>query len=171
MAFPTHLQAIDRWRRETRPTAAPYLAQSSDGTISVRYASQPDASAALALLLADLPADSATYLAAEALLHDRLHDPDRPVLLADIDGAIGGVALLGLHQAPRGWYATLEDLIVAPPLRRNGIGRALLRASASLAQARGCTQLQPAFPIEDGRAHAFLAACGFVAGEMPTLRL
>jgi 8-oxo-dGTP diphosphatase len=171
MAFPTHLQAIDRWRRETRATAAPYLVQSSGDAISVRYASQPDASAALALLLADLAPDSAAYIATEALFHDRLHDPDRPVLLAEIDGAVGGVALLGLHQAPRGWYATLDDLIVTPTLRRHGLGRALLEATASLAQARGCALLQPAFPIEDGGARTFLAACGFGAGEMPVLRL
>src|SRR5689334_4545784 len=31
LAFPTHLQAIERWRRETRPAAAPYLAQAADG--------------------------------------------------------------------------------------------------------------------------------------------
>ena len=104
-------------------------------------------------------------MATEALLHDRLHDPDRPALLAEIDGTIGGVALLGLHQAPRGWYATLDDLVVAPALRRRGLGRALLEATASLARARGCALLQLAFPMEDAGARAFLAACGFGAGE------
>src|SRR5436190_7146329 len=68
MAFPTHLQAIDRWRRETRAAAAPYLAQTAGGAITVRYASQPDAPAALGLLLANAASDSAAYLAAEALL-------------------------------------------------------------------------------------------------------
>src|SRR3982750_2817599 len=43
MAFPTHLQAIDRWRRETRAASAPFLAHTSGGAITVRYASQPDA--------------------------------------------------------------------------------------------------------------------------------
>src|SRR6476646_2386252 len=65
MAFPTHLQAIDRWRRETRTTSAPYLTQTAGGAITVRYASQPDAPVALGLLLADRPHDSAAYLAAE----------------------------------------------------------------------------------------------------------
>src|SRR6185295_19279312 len=138
MAFPTHLQAIDRWRRETRAAGASYLARTDGGAITVRYASQPDAPAALALLLADMPSNSATSLAIEALLHDRLHDPDRPALLAEVDRTIGGVALLGLHQIPRGWYATLDDLVIAPGLRRRGLGRALLEATASLARARGC---------------------------------
>jgi 8-oxo-dGTP diphosphatase len=171
MAFPTHLQAIDRWRRETRAAAAPYLARTAGGAITVRYASQPDTPRVLALLLADLPLDSPAYMATEALLHDRLHDPDRPALLAEIDGTIGGVALLGLHQAPRGWYATLDDLVVAPGLRRRGVGRALLEATASLARARGCTLLQPAFPMEDSGARAFLAACGLDGDATPALRL
>jgi ADP-ribose pyrophosphatase YjhB (NUDIX family)/GNAT superfamily N-acetyltransferase len=170
IAFPTHLQAIDRWRRETH-AAAPYLAQTVSSAIAVRYASQPDAPAVLALLLADLPPHNPAYLAAEALLHDRLHDPDRPALVAEIDGTIGGVALLGLHQAPRGWYATLDDLIIVPAQRRRGVGRALLEATASLAHARGCALLQLAFPVEDEGARAFLAACRFGSGEAPALRL
>jgi 8-oxo-dGTP diphosphatase len=171
MAFPTHLQAIDRWRRETRAAAAPYLARTTGSAITVRYASQPDASATLALLLADLPPDSMTYMASEALLHDRLHDPDRPALQAEMNGTIGGVALLGLHQAPRGWYATLDDLVVAPALRRQGLGRALIQATASLARARGCALLQLAFPVEDAGARAFLAVCGLDGDAALALRL
>jgi 8-oxo-dGTP diphosphatase len=171
MAFPTHLQAIDRWRREARAASTPYLTRAAGGATSVRYASQPDAPAALALLLPELPPDSPAYIATEALLHDRLHDPDRPVLLAEIDGAIGGVALLGLHQAPRGWYATLDDLVVAPAQRRQGIGRALAEAAASLARARGCALLQIAFPVQDAGARMFLAACQFEANQASALHL
>jgi ADP-ribose pyrophosphatase YjhB (NUDIX family)/GNAT superfamily N-acetyltransferase len=171
MAFPTHLQAIDRWQRETRAATAPNLARTTGDAIAVRYASQPDAPAMIALLLADLPPDSPTYIATEALLHDRLHDPDRPALLAEIDGTFGGVALLGLHQALRGWYATLDDLVVAPALRRRGVGRALLEATASLAQGRGCALLQLAFPVEDAGARAFLAACGLDGNAALALHL
>jgi 8-oxo-dGTP diphosphatase len=171
MAFPTHLQAIDRWRRETRAASAPYLAQSAGGAIRVRYASQPDAPAVLALLLGNLPPDSPTYIATEALLHDRLHDPDRPALLAEINDIIGGVALFGLHQAPRGWYATLDDLVVAPALRHHGLGQALVEATASLARARGCALLQLAFPVEDASVREFLIVSGFGAAETLALHL
>ena len=171
MAFPTHLQAIDRWRRETRAAGAPYLTRTDGGAITVRYASQPDVPALLTLLHADLPSKSATSMATEALLHDRLHDPDRPALLAEIDRAIGGVALLSLHQAPRGWYSTLDDLVVAPALRRRGLGRALIGATAGLARTRGCALLQTAFLMEDAGARAFLSACGFGADDVLTLRL
>jgi 8-oxo-dGTP diphosphatase len=171
MAFPTHLQAIDRWRREARVAAAPYLGRSDGGAISVRYASQPDAPSILTLLLAGLPPDTPTYIATEALLHDRLHDPDRPALLAEVDGAFGGIALLSLHQAPRGWYATLDELVVAPALRRQGIGRALVEAAANRARARGCALLQIAFPVEDAGARAFLTACGLQGDAALALRL
>ena len=170
MAFPTHLQAIDRWRREARSATAPNLDRAAGGAIAVRIASQPDAPAALGLLLPGVPPDSDTYIAAEALFHDRLHDPDRPVLLTEMVGAIAGVALLGLHQAPRGWYATLDDLAVAPALRRHGVGRALVGAAASLAKARGCAFFQVVFPTDAGT-RAFLAACGFSASDSLALRL
>ncbi|HEU5097468.1 MAG TPA: NUDIX hydrolase [Roseiflexaceae bacterium] len=171
LAFPTHLQAIDRWRREARPATAPYLTRTATSTIVIRHASQPDAPAALALLLGDEPPGSQAYVAAEALFHDRLHDPDRPVLVAELEGAVGGVALLGLHQAPRGWYATLEDLVIAPRQRGQGLGRALLAAAASLAQARACRLLQVSFPVEDTGARAFLSACGLRGDLAMALRL
>jgi 8-oxo-dGTP diphosphatase len=162
MAFRSHLQAIDRWRREARLSVArPTLATSQ--ALAVRYAQPADTPAALALLLDGTPTDSDGYVAAEALLHDRLGDPDRPVLVADLNGRIGGVALLGLHQAPRGWHATLDDLAVNPALRRRGAGSALVEAAAALAHARGCVLLQVAFPADDAAMREFLAACGFNA--------
>jgi GNAT superfamily N-acetyltransferase len=170
MAFPTHLQAIDRWRREARSATAPNLGRAAGGAVAIRIASQPDAPAALALLLPGVPPDGDAYIAAEALFHDRLHDPDRPVLLADMDSSMAGVALLGLHQAPRGWHATLDDLAVAPALRRHGVGRALVGAAASLAQARGCALFQVAFPTDEST-RAFMAACGFSPSDSLALRL
>jgi ADP-ribose pyrophosphatase YjhB (NUDIX family)/GNAT superfamily N-acetyltransferase len=170
MAFPTHLQAIDRWRREARSTITPILDRAARDTIAIRIASQPDAPAALTLLLPGVPPDGDAYIAAQALFHDRLHDPDRPVLVADMGGSMAGVTLLGLHQAPRGWHATLDDLAVAPALRRRGVGRALVEAATSLARARGCALFQVAFPTDED-IRAFLAACGFSAGESLALRL
>ena len=119
-------------------------------------------------------ADDATEVGvfeSEALLHDRLHDPDRPIVVAEIDGAVGGVALLGMHQAPRGWYATLDDLAVATDLRRRGAGKALVGATAEIARERGCALLQLAFPGAEPAARDFLAACGFGAGEALALHL
>jgi ADP-ribose pyrophosphatase YjhB (NUDIX family)/GNAT superfamily N-acetyltransferase len=162
LAFRSHLQAIDRWRRESRPGAAPQPAPTHGRAVGVRYARQSDVAAALDLLLAGVAPHSDAYVAAEALLHDRLRDPDRPVLVAELEGAIRGVALLGLHQTPRGWHATLDDVAVAPELRRRGAGTALVEAAAMLARSRGCAQLQVAFPVEEG-VRSFLETCGFSA--------
>jgi GNAT superfamily N-acetyltransferase len=170
MAYPTHLQAIDRWRREARSAVTHQLAHAPDGGAAIRYAGPADAAAALELLLGGLPPDDDRYVAAEALFHDRLHDPDRPVLVAERDGALGGVALISMHQTLRGWHATLDDLVVAPVLRRGGTGRALVDAAAALARARGAKALQVALPVEQDVVRAFLVACGFRAGEALALR-
>ena len=138
MAFRSHLQAIDRWRRRSRQGVSQNLAPAPEPGVAVRYARPGDAAAALGLLLPNDPPDSGAYITAEALLHDRLNDPDRPVLVAELDSAVAGVALLALHQAPRGWHATLDDLAVAPELRRRGTGRSLIQATAAIARARGC---------------------------------
>jgi ADP-ribose pyrophosphatase YjhB (NUDIX family)/GNAT superfamily N-acetyltransferase len=161
MAFRSHLQAIERWRRETASIAVHQFASPLAHSFNIRYANPADTLTALDLLLGGQPPNEDRYVAAEALFHDRLRDPDRPILIAERAGAIEGVALLSLHQALRGWHATLDDLAVAAVLRRQGVGRALVDASAELARARGCLILQVAFPVEDADARAFLTACGF----------
>lgn len=160
-AFRTHLQAIDRWRREGAPGVGALELPAAPGRMpQLRYAVRADLPFVLDLLLGDLQADSSVRLAADALLHDWLHDPDRPVLVAELDGSLAGVALLAFHQTLDGWRATLDDLVVAAALQRRGVGATLLDATARLAQARGCAALYVApRPLTEG-ARAFLAACG-----------
>ena len=162
MAFPTHVQAISRWRREQQ-TGAQLVGAAGEG--DVRYATRADVPAALDLLLGGRNWDETGVVAAEALLHDRLDDPDKPVLVLEADGRVAGVALLAFHQALRGWYATLDELAVRAEQRRSGMGRALVDAAAALARARGCARLQTAF--DEQEAADFLAACGFQAGVLP----
>jgi ADP-ribose pyrophosphatase YjhB (NUDIX family)/GNAT superfamily N-acetyltransferase len=168
-AFRTHLQALDRWRRERRLAASPFLAPPGQGTV-VRYASHADASAALELLLGGPYQDSERWLVADALFQDRLHAPDNPTIVAERDGAIAGVAILSLHQTLSGWYATLDELVVAPAQRRHGVGAALIEATTQLARGRGCVALHVIAP-QDDEARAFLAASGFATGEACTLWL
>jgi GNAT superfamily N-acetyltransferase len=123
-----------------------------------------DSAAMLALLLGGAPSDDNRLIAAEALLHDRLTDPDRPTLVAEVDGVVGGVALLGFHQSLRSWYATLDDLVVGSDLRRGGLGTALVEFCAALAKARGCALIQVALPEVEAGTEEFLAACGFSLG-------
>jgi ADP-ribose pyrophosphatase YjhB (NUDIX family)/GNAT superfamily N-acetyltransferase len=171
MAFRTHLQAIDHWRRQTRRPSAHVLVSDQGYPAQTRHAVQSDAPAALGLLLDGGPVDSDEYIAAEALFHDRLHDIDRPILVVEQDGAIVGVALISFHQTLRGWYATLDDLSVQPARRRRRLGRGLVAAAADLARARGSATIQSAFPIKGEGARAFLAACGFGTDAVLALRL
>lgn len=163
MAFPTHLQAIDRWRRERRAAALLSLPTPPAGAVQVRYARREDVGAALDMLLGGRSWEDARVVAAEALLYDRLDDPDKPVLVAEVDGQLAGLALSAFHQVPRGWYATLDDLVVRGDLRRRGAGHALVAAVATLARARGCARLHAVVAAEIPAAHAFLARCGFGA--------
>lgn len=171
MAFPTHLQAIQRWRREASSSAALMLPGGAPDATVVRYATSADLPAALDLLLGGRSWSDPRVVAAEALLHDRLNDPDKPVLVAEVGGQLSGLALLAFHQSLRGWHATLDDLAVRDEQRRRGVGRALVSAAAALARARGCTQLQVAFAEADADAQAFLAAAGFGQAGALTLRL
>jgi ADP-ribose pyrophosphatase YjhB (NUDIX family)/N-acetylglutamate synthase-like GNAT family acetyltransferase len=168
-AFRTHIQAIDRWRRERRLAAAAVLPPAGQApTIAVRYAAHTDAPAALALLLGGPYEDTRPWLLADALFQDRVHAPDSPALVAEWDGGVAGVALLSLRQTLRGWSATLDDLVVSPSSRRRGLGTALLRAAVHIAQARGCDTLHILVPYGE-EAHDFFLAAGFGAG--PALAL
>jgi ADP-ribose pyrophosphatase YjhB (NUDIX family)/GNAT superfamily N-acetyltransferase len=170
LAFRSHLQAIDRFLRERRSATGFHFPGAAGGAVQVRPAVSSDEPDALGLLLGALPPDSDRYVAAEALFHDRLHDIDRPILVAERDGAIAGVALLSFHQTLHEWYATIDDLVVAAPRRWHVIGRALVAAAAELARGRGCAVLHMIAPYDD-EAREFLVASGFVAGETLTLQL
>ncbi len=167
-AFRTHLQALDRWRRERRLAASALLPQAHDG-VTIRYATHADAPAALELLLGGPYQDTERWLLADALFQDRLHAPDHPTLVAEWEGQIAGVAILTFHQTLHGWHATLDDLVVKLAHRRRGLGTALVHAASDLARARGCAVLLAIAPHDAAR--NFLIASGFVAGLVLALHL
>jgi 8-oxo-dGTP diphosphatase len=171
MAFRTHLQALDRWRRERRLASIAFPPAGQDRDIVVRPATHADAPIAVALLLGEPHADTERWLVADALFHDRLHAPDHPILVAETSGVVSGVAALSMHQTLHGWHATLDDLVVAPAYRRRGLGAELVEAAVRLARARECAALHVVAPHDQNAARAFLKACGFEAGETLTLRL
>ena len=73
---------------------------------------------------------------------------DGTILVAEVDGAVAGFASVLARVVseelddPPGSYAIVTDLAVLEPMRRRGIGAALLRESERYAQAAGATELR-----------------------------
>ncbi|MDO8987414.1 MAG: GNAT family N-acetyltransferase [Coriobacteriia bacterium] len=71
-------------------------------------------------------------------------DPDHILLSARIDGAcvgtVTGVVCHGLYGGSDS-YLVIEDLVVDPEYRRNGVASALLGELESLARVRSCKQM------------------------------
>ena len=94
--------------------------------------------AALVAELAAQQGDPTEHISVEAFKRDAFRpSPEFEVLLAEAGGAVVGYALFHLSYEPsyaaRGVY--LCDLYVRPPVRRQGIGRALAAAVAGRAKA------------------------------------
>ena len=80
------------------------------------------------------------------------------VLLAEDGAEAVGFAELELHTARLGW---LHTIYVRPPARRRGVGRELLRASASLLREHGITHLGLAVSNENALARSIYERLGF----------
>jgi GNAT superfamily N-acetyltransferase len=111
--------------------------------IHIRPATPDDVATILAFIreLADYEKLSHAVVASEELLHEHLFgaQPAAEVLIGECDGAPVGYALFfrtfSTFLARPGLY--LEDVYVQPPFRGRGLGKALLKALAQLAVARG----------------------------------
>ena len=116
--------------------------------LNIRPATRADAAT-----IANLVRELADY---EKLLHEAKATPedflrelesDQPVihvLIAEWDGKPAGFALYFFNFSTfvgrPGIY--LEDLFVSPAMRSHGIGRALLRALARIAQEKNCGRME-----------------------------
>jgi len=85
--------------------------------------------------------------------------PGAVVLVAESRGRPAGLVLARDHGADGG---TIQSLLVAPRLRRRGIGRALLRAALAALRARGRRWTTLGVDAGNGGAIALYASEGFV---------
>lgn len=102
----------------------------------------------------------------------RLETPSRRDFVAEVDGAIVGVA----HSMPNIWEATSgyawSNLAVLPDYRRRGIGTALLRAISSHAERLGSSGLGIVAAEDEADALRFLEKRGFeLVGRMQHVTL
>jgi GNAT superfamily N-acetyltransferase len=116
--------------------------------LNIRPASSADA-ATIASLVRELADYEKLLDEAKATPEDFLRELESPnpviqVLIAEWDGAPCGFALYFFNFSTfvgrPGLY--LEDLFVRPAQRKHGIGRALLRALARIAEERGCGRME-----------------------------
>jgi GNAT superfamily N-acetyltransferase len=112
--------------------------------LNIRTATPADAST-----IASLVRELAEYDQARGTSEDFRRELESPnsvihVLIADWDGKPAGFALYFFNFSTfvgrPGLY--LEDLFVRPSHRKHGIGRALLRALARIAEQRGCGRME-----------------------------
>ena len=93
-----------------------------------------------------------------------LHEP-LAVLVADDGGALVGFVELSIRNIAEGCstdrVAYLEGWWVDVGKRRQGIGRALVRAAEEWARAQGCTELASDTEIDNESSAAAHAALGF----------
>jgi phosphinothricin acetyltransferase len=91
--------------------------------------------------------------------------------VAEHDGAVVGFLVLSYVSALTGLRAWIDDLVVDPEHRRQGIGRALVEAAIQRASRRGATHLY----MDTGRgnpdARDFYLGCGFEEGGVVPLPL
>ena len=116
--------------------------------LNIRPATRADA-ATIASLVRELAEYEKLSHEALARPEDFLRELESPnpvihVLIADWNGEPAGLALYFFNFSTfvgrPGLY--LEDLFVRPALRSLGVGRALLRALARVAEARGCGRME-----------------------------
>ena len=86
------------------------------------------------------------------------------VLVAELDGAVAGYALLGrATPLPASDHVvTIAGLAVDPAWQRRGVGRALVQAAVSEAERRGARRLTLRVLGPNVPARRLYAACGFV---------
>lgn len=138
-------------------------------TVTVREATRADADAFLGLVDAlaeyeklDPPAADAR----ERLVEDAFaEDPSArrvKVLLGESEGR--AVAYAILCETYSSFLARptlyLEDVFVAPDARMRGVGKAMMRAVAQEAEARGCHRIEGVVLSWNDLAHGFYAATG-----------
>lgn len=95
------------------------------------------------------------------------------ILAAKVDGQVIGMVnlLFTVSTALGESVALLEDMVVAPPMRGQGVGAQLLQRAIALARAKGCRRITLLTDGVNEVAQRFYAKQGFAASSMVAMRL
>ena len=98
-------------------------------------------------------------------LEERFQDPDAAVFVAEYRGALAGIAVTVIREAPPflnpSRFVLLENLAVATKCRRTGVGRKLVDAAVLWARARDMQELDLNVYEFNDSAIRFYEAIGF----------
>ena len=166
LAFRTHREVLERWLRSRSPEF-----RAEVPGIVIRQARVEDEDHVLELLplipanadLTQTEFQSAGQRFRESLTMD--------VLVAEIDGDVVGFLVLAFVSALSGLRALIDDQVVNPAYRRQGIGAALVEAAIQRASRRGATHLLVDTSRGDPEARDFYQACGFEEGGISPLHI
>jgi|SRR5690606_31302422 GNAT superfamily N-acetyltransferase len=136
------------------------------GSWLIRPAQAQDA-AGVAALLGELGYPCEREEAA-GRLHALAEDPDQRLLVADLHGELVGLVALDLmYYLPLGARTCrITALAVADSVRRQGVGRRLLREAEQFARQAGAARIELTSAQHREDAHAFYRACGYDCGAM-----
>jgi GNAT superfamily N-acetyltransferase len=146
------------------------IAASDAAPFRVREARRGDGDA-IARLLGDLGYPGA---ADPSTVNWVISHPEMIILVA-ADPQDRPIGMLSLSHRPqlrmKGRIATIDELVVAEPWRRRGVGRALLARAVERAKALTCRRLELATHRSRGEfVRSFYSACGFEEANATVLR-
>lgn len=175
LAFRTHREALERWRRDRRRRAEGF-----PGTdvhieplpgLRIRPAYPADEERVLGLLSlipTETPLDDEGLRAAAQRFRET---PTLEVLVAEMEGEVVGFLSLSFPSGLTGVCALINDLAVVPAYRRRGIGASLVEAAVRSARRKGSNRLFVDTSRASELARVFYQACGFPAGGVAPLRI
>jgi len=175
LAFRTHRTVLTRWAG-LRGSTTPFSV-AADGSyplapdLLIRRARMDDEHRILSLLPL-IPANAS--MTADEILAASVRFRESTtleVLVADSGDQVIGFLVLSFVSTLTGLRAWIDDVVVDPTHRRQGIGKALVEAAIQRSSRRGATHLFMDTSRGNPDAQEFYAACGFEKGGVAPLHI